>query len=538
MSSGSFPLYSGGRRAGTNEQDPPGFDQGQYVVLLGSISRTALAKPDMPCALRHMAQLLAEFFLADGCCIFLWERSQKAIVPRAVRGELGPACAETGLAEAVLQAGRPYSLADVGEWADRLPVQSLLGLPLLCGEEWLGTVILGFRRVRIFRSDEFPWAEHLALHVSLAVSRALLLAEVGGRSRELEALHQASLHLTASLDLSRVLSAILEQAQRLLGAQETQVHLWDGERLTCGTAQARDQRADGMGWRMQALSYAVARTGVRSVIPDLRNYPQCSGWGREGAVAGLPLKVGERVVGVMDLLWADPHPITEEELRVLELLADQAALAVENARLFGEVSRGLAKLKRTLEGVIDAVVATVEARDPFTAGHQRRVSRLACAVARELSLGGEEIEAIRVAGLVHDLGKVSVPAEILNKPGRLGELEFEIIKRHPQVGYEILKGIELPGAVAEIVLQHHERLDGSGYPSGIDGEDMLLGAKILAVADVVEAIASDRPYRPGSGTEKALEHVVRARGELYDAEVVDACVRLFTERRFHFSCGS
>ncbi|MFO8034039.1 MAG: GAF domain-containing protein [Candidatus Bipolaricaulota bacterium] len=535
MAGDEFFGRASARRLGTREEHQPGADQERYIGLLGSLSRLALAEPDPEGVLEVLAESLAEFFAADGCCISLWDQARGTAVPQASWGELGGDCGHPDLAEAVLQAGQPCSLEDVGECEEGLSVRSILGLPLLSGGGWLGTAILGFRWVREFHSEELRRAGHLAAQVSLAISRALLLTEARGRSRELEALHQASLHLTASLNLSQVLSAILEQAQRLMAARETHVHLWDGERLTWGTARAPGKWLENEGWRLQALSYAVARTGERAVIPDLRADPRCSGWGWDGAVAGLPLKVGERVVGVMNLVWADPHAVTDEELRVLELLADQAALAVENARLFGEVSRGLAKLKRTLEGVIDAVVATVEARDPFTAGHQRRVSQLACAVARELGLGEEEVEGIRVAGLVHDLGKVSVPAEILNKPGRLGRLEFELIKRHPQVGCNILKGIEFPGSVGEIVLQHHERLDGSGYPNGICGEDMLLGAKILAVADVVEAIASDRPYRPGSGTEKALEHVVRCRGELYDPEVVDACLCLFTERRFHFA---
>jgi len=180
------------------------------------------------------------------------------------------------------------------------------------------------------------------------------------------------------------------------------------------------------------------------------------------------------------------------------------------------------------------VALTVEVKDPYTAGHQRRVGNLARAIANEMGLPQEQIEGIRMAGLIHDLGKISIPAEILSKPGRLSDFEWGMIKMHPQVGYDILGEIEFPWPVAQMVLQHHERMDGSGYPQGLAGEDILLEAKILGVADVVEAMASFRPYRPARGLDKALEEISQNRGGLYDPEVVDVCLKLFTEKGFAF----
>jgi putative nucleotidyltransferase with HDIG domain len=171
-------------------------------------------------------------------------------------------------------------------------------------------------------------------------------------------------------------------------------------------------------------------------------------------------------------------------------------------------------------------------RDPYTAGHQARVTRLACAIAKETGLPDERIQGLNVAGTLHDLGKMYVPAEILSKPTRLTESEMMIIKAHPQAAYDILKGIEFPWPVAQIVLQHHERRDGSGYPQGLSGDDILLEARILAVADVVEAMASHRPYRPAHGIDKALEEISQNRDLLYDAGVVDACLKLFREKGF------
>src|SRR4030042_3644975 len=171
-------------------------------------------------------------------------------------------------------------------------------------------------------------------------------------------------------------------------------------------------------------------------------------------------------------------------------------------------------------------------RDPYTAGHQRRVTILACAIAEEMGLTEEQFDGLRLAGLVHDIGKFNVPVEILNNPGQISETEFNIIKTHPEAGYNVLKEIEFPWPVGRIVLQHHERLDGSGYPQGLKKEGIVLEAKILAVADVVEAMASDRPYRPALGIEAALEEITKNRGVLYDPEVADVCARVFIERGF------
>lgn len=199
-----------------------------------------------------------------------------------------------------------------------------------------------------------------------------------------------------------------------------------------------------------------------------------------------------------------------------------------------EVQFTLAKLRSAMGGVIQAMALTVERRDPYTAGHQRRVADLARAVAAEIGLSSQQIDGIRMAGLIHDLGKICVPAEILSKPGELTEIEHTLIKDHPQVGYDILKEIEFPWPVAEIVLQHHERLDGSGYPAGLTAEDIIIEAKTLAVADVVEAMASHRPYRPTLGRGVALEEISKNRGILYDQDVVDACVKLLKGKGFQF----
>jgi putative two-component system response regulator len=190
------------------------------------------------------------------------------------------------------------------------------------------------------------------------------------------------------------------------------------------------------------------------------------------------------------------------------------------------------RLKKTLLKSVSAVAAIVELRDPYTAGHQQRVAKIAVAIARELNLPEAQIEGINLAAVVHDVGKISVPSEILTKPGQLSDAEFSLIKRHPEMGYEILKEIEYPWPIAETVRQHHERLDGSGYPLGLQGDEILLESRILSVADSIEAMASHRPYRAGLGIDRALKEIEKYNNTYFDAEIVAAALKLFREKGF------
>jgi PAS domain S-box-containing protein len=192
------------------------------------------------------------------------------------------------------------------------------------------------------------------------------------------------------------------------------------------------------------------------------------------------------------------------------------------------------KLEQLLLQTIAAIAATVEARDPYTAGHERRVAVLAAAIAREMGLPEETVHGISLAASIHDLGKIRVPAEILSKPGKLNPIEYELVKVHSQTGYDIIKDVQFSLPIAQMVLQHHERLDGSGYPQGLKDGQILFEAKILAVADVVEAMLSHRPYRPGLGAEAALDEITRQRGVFYDPAVVDSCISLFRDKKFVF----
>ncbi len=198
-----------------------------------------------------------------------------------------------------------------------------------------------------------------------------------------------------------------------------------------------------------------------------------------------------------------------------------------------ELERSYQQLRETFIETVNALASTVEMKDPYTAGHQRWATRLACAIAKEMGLSEEQIEGIRMAASIHDIGKINIPAEILSKPGQLSEIQYNMVKIHAQVGCDILREIKFPWPVAEIVLQHHERWDGSGYPERLLGEEIILEARILAVADTVEAMSSHRPYRVAHGIDSALEEISQNRGTLYDPAVVDACLTLF-EKGFRF----
>ena len=221
----------------------------------------------------------------------------------------------------------------------------------------------------------------------------------------------------------------------------------------------------------------------------------------------------------------------DQLVRMLWLLRDVREGKAEEERLKSLLSR----LKSSFHGIVDAVAEAVEIKDPQTGGHQRRVAQLAVAIAREMGFSLNRLEGIRVAGLLHDIGKIAIPIEILSKPGELNHLEGEFIKSHCQVGFDLLKNIDFPWPVLQAILQHHERLDGSGYPAGLTDEDIILEARILGVADVMEAMTCARSYGPAQGIDRALEEIHQKAGILYDPEVANVCLKLFVEKGFSFN---
>ncbi|MCR4392550.1 MAG: HD domain-containing protein [Candidatus Acetothermia bacterium] len=331
-------------------------------------------------------------------------------------------------------------------------------------------------------------------------------------------------------DPNEVARLVVDTARDVLGLEDCGFYLLkDGKlRLLAHSSGALPGPTELPLQSARGIVPLVARTGEAVYLADLgedARYIRTSPENRSELC--VPIKVGGRVLGVLNAERPEPDGFAPVDRELLEALAGVVALALENARLFSQAAR-------LPHEIVEVLSAALELRDPHTAGHQRRVAELACAIARELGFSEERIQGLQVAVLLHDIGKMLyVPAEILCKPGKLSAQEMELVRIHPQAGYEVLRRIEFPWPVAEVVRQHHERLDGSGYPHGLKGEEILLEARILAVADVVEAMTSHRPYRPALGVDQALAEIQKEKGRLYDPQVVEACLAVF-ERRFVF----
>lgn len=306
--------------------------------------------------------------------------------------------------------------------------------------------------------------------------------------------------------------------------------------------------------RLQKLGYSVpsiARSGeeaieiVKAIRPDLVLMDIILDGEMDGIQAASTITSLYNIPVVYLTAHADPKTlerakITEPYGYVLKPFNDRDLnisidIGLHKHRMEKKLRETEERLRKILEDTIKALSSVVELRDPYTAGHQRRVSDLSCAIAAEMGLSSEQIDGLRLAGLIHDVGKIRIPAEILSCPNELTEHDFSLIKAHPQAGYEIVKTISFPYPVARIVLQHHERIDGSGYPAGLSQDEILIEAKILSVADVVEAIASHRPYRAALGITHALNEISKNSGFLFDPSVVEACLKLFKDKGFQFN---
>lgn len=290
-------------------------------------------------------------------------------------------------------------------------------------------------------------------------------------------------------------------------------------------------------------------TAVRENQPfwcqDFQRDPVTAPWHERGArfgwggSAALPLLRNDVVIGAFTLYAGEVNAFDEPARNLLVEMARDISFALENfaheserKRAEEQIRHYVAQLEISFMQTVAVATTLSEMRDPYTAGHERRVAEIAVAIGAELGLDARRIDGLRVSGYLHDIGKISIPTEILAKPGRLSEIEYLMIKGHPQASHDVLKDVEFPWPVAEVALQHHERMDGSGYPRGLKGDEILLEARIMAVADVVESMASHRPYRPALGIEKALAEIERGSGSIYDSAVAGACLRLFREKGY------
>jgi HD-GYP domain-containing protein (c-di-GMP phosphodiesterase class II) len=359
----------------------------------------------------------------------------------------------------------------------------------------------------------------------------------------------------------------IEVSQRLREQVATTLTL-ESQRVIDWAADISRQEKDGIvpllmliGAVMLAIMLVVALTAITIMIVTARHIFLSVNRLKEGAeeiasgslgfqvkqagndeIATLATAINQMSLGLMESYKNLQEQKVQLETEMAERQMIHQALKIKTVELEKEIEKRtqaeeqlrdtLESLRKSMSAAIQVMVATVEARDPYTAGHQIRSADLARAIATEMGLPREKIEGLRMAGSIHDIGKISIPAEILSKPTKLSEIEFSLIKAHAQRGYEMLKDVESSWPLAEIVYQHHERMDGSGYPRHLKGDDICIEARILCVADVVEAMASHRPYRPGLGIDAALAEIEKNRGICYDDAVANACLRLFREKGF------
>jgi PAS domain S-box-containing protein len=375
--------------------------------------------------------------------------------------------------------------------------ESVALIPLRAGDEIIGLLQINDRRRDRFTSEVIRFFEGLGASIGIALSRKRSEEAIRESERKYRELFESIVDVFYQTDNEGSLLVVSPSVEKLLGYVPDEIV---GEKLSEFFVDPEEQD--------QFLPLLREKGEVQDYEAPLR--------AKDGSVV---------FVSTNAQFFRDKHG---NIAGVQGITRD----VTKRKQAEEKVQHTLDSLRKAVAATIQVTVAVVERRDPYTAGHQTRVSDLARAIAREMELPQDKIDAVRMAGAIHDVGKVAVPAEILSRPTELSKLEFSLIKEHSQSGYEILKAVESPWPLAEIVYQHHERMDGSGYPRNLKGEDILMEARIIAVADVVESMASHRPYRPALGINLALEEIEKNKGILYDAGAVDVCLRLFREKGY------
>jgi HD-GYP domain-containing protein (c-di-GMP phosphodiesterase class II) len=368
-------------------------------------------------------------------------------------------------------------------------------------------------------------------------------------------LSAAMINQGSQFGVDDLMEVILASAADLVHADHAFFYVYDADTDVLELKKAVGCSSAHIGYQMEqgaGLIGKVLKSGRPMVVNDYQSWEgrhRDPRWSQIRAIMALPLTFDEQVIGALGLARTqEGNAFGKDDIAALSRFSALASVVLLNEIVHTRVQHELAERKRigeelqkrndhlreTFIATINALATTIEMKDPYTAAHQRWVTRLVCAIAGEMELAKEQVEGLKMAGLIHDIGKLNVPAELLLKPHRLTEIEYEAIKIHPQSGYDIVKEIRFPWPIAHIVLQHHERMDGSGYPQGISGTEILLEARLLAVADVVESMSSHRPYRDAHGTEIALEEIAKNSGILYDPEAVAACLTAFKKKGFKF----
>ncbi len=409
---------------------------------------------------------------------------------------------------------KPFLVNDIAEFeknfsersrdvARRMDVSSFICVPIVFEREALGVLMVdNISSKRALTESDMSLLMGIAPQVAISITNATSFEKITASEEKFKALSENSPDIIYTLDDQGVFTYVNPAWQRVLGHEEKEV---------IGKRFANFSKRDITESTIKAFER------IRTKKHELNNLfgilLHKNGEERIFEISGAPnIDASGNVIGIVGI-FKD----------VTDLKRSEADLRIS-----------FDKLKSAMNSTIDAISLIVESRDPYTSGHQKRVSALASAIAESLNMSEDQIDKVRMGSLIHDIGKIHIPSEILTKPGRLSNIEYEMMKAHPEIGYKILKSVDFIPPIAQMVYQHHERMDGSGYPLGIHGEEILLEARIIAVADTVEAMASHRPYRPAIGLDKALLVIRENKGKLYDALVVDCCLSLFEEQGFHF----
>ena len=473
----------------------------------------------------RICSIAVEFGGYVGAWVGLIDEAKRLVVPVAVEGAITDYVQQLGTSTdpelpegrgpvaLALREGRPYYCNDYASDPATLPwrelaaefgLRSMAALPLRRGGAIVGALTLYAAEPGAFDPATRALIEEMAADVSFALDN---FQREAARERAEQALRQSEEHYRAMLDQNVAAVFAIE----------------DG-RLSYANRRAGE-----------ILGYAVEELSGRAIFDliveaDRANVAESMRQLLSGEQESVEQDFGvvHKDGSVVDLGARAIRATVQGRKVVLGMAQDIG----ERKRAQAEIERYVQRLERAMESTLRAVSGVVELRDPYTAGHEHRVGELAAAIGAEMGLPAAVVKGLRLAGYVHDLGKVSVPAEILSKPTKLTPMEYELIKSHPQSGFEVLKDVDFPWPVAQIILQHHERLDGSGYPRGLKGDEILPEARVIAVADVVEAMSSHRPYRPGMGVDAALAEIETNSGKSYDAQVVAACLRLFRDRGY------
>jgi len=372
-----------------------------------------------------------------------------------------------------------------------------------------------------------------------------IIHDITTRKREEQiksVLYKISSEVNTAQNLQGLFELIRDQLGKIIDTRNFMIALINKDERTISLAYHTDEQEDfrSLPTEKTLTSYVIEQNRSLLVTDnDIRQMKRAGQIDVINTVAkvwlGVPLRLNNDVIGALVVQnYHDPGVYTRKDLEILEFVSEQIAAAIERKKVDEEVKLNFQRLKKTSTSIIFTMAKILELRDPYTAGHQQRVARLACAIAREMGLSEEQVDGIFMAALIHDIGKIYVPAEILNRPAKLNDTEMDLVKTHPNIGYDIVREIDFAQPVDRMIVQHHERIDGSGYPNGINNNDMILEARILAVADVVEAMASHRPYRPALSIDDALSEIDKYRNKLYDQRVVDACLKVFRKDHFKF----